>query len=75
MQKKEEIVEPIKLPSPKKSTPKKLSLIDPEEDSENKKSQKKPTFKKKIMKMELDIDSINEIYNYGGEKGKRMDDQ
>jgi len=27
------------------------------------------------MKIELDIDSINEIYNYGGEKGTRMDDQ
>lgn len=25
--------------------------------------------------MELDIDSINEIYNYGGEKGKRNDEQ
>jgi len=24
--------------------------------------------------MELDIDSINEIYNYGGEKGKRTDE-
>jgi hypothetical protein len=28
---------------------------------------------KKMMKIELDIDSINEIYNHGGENAKRKD--
>ena len=28
---------------------------------------------KKMMKIELDIDSINEIYNHGGENAIRQD--